>query len=110
MTDDMIAPRGLMERGADADLLREMIGYGAQRLLELEVGGSSGVRCLSDRTAVRPVAQSERKGRHPPRPLGRLGAAPTASGHRIYGGLRSVPDQTPSVSRNAAGAHPPFLR
>ena len=42
MTDDMIAPRGLMERGADADLLREMIGYGAQRLMELEVGGLTG--------------------------------------------------------------------
>ncbi|WP_342237474.1 hypothetical protein [Inquilinus sp. OTU3971] len=31
MTDDMMALRGLMEKSADADLLREMIGFAAQR-------------------------------------------------------------------------------
>ena len=38
MTEDMIALRGLMEKSADADLLREMIGFAAERLMELEVG------------------------------------------------------------------------
>ena len=42
MTDDMIAFRGLMEKSADADLLREMIGFAAQRLMELEVGQLTG--------------------------------------------------------------------
>jgi transposase-like protein len=42
MTDDMIALRGLMEKSADADILREMIGFAAQRLMELEVGGLTG--------------------------------------------------------------------
>jgi transposase-like protein len=42
MTDDMIAFRGLMEKSADADLLREMIGFAAERLMELEVGGVTG--------------------------------------------------------------------
>jgi transposase-like protein len=42
MTEDMIALRGLMEKSADADLLREMIGFAAQRLMELEVGGLTG--------------------------------------------------------------------
>ncbi|MES2897486.1 MAG: IS256 family transposase [Pseudomonadota bacterium] len=42
MTDEMMALRGLMEKSPDADLLREMIGYGAQRLMELEVGGLTG--------------------------------------------------------------------
>ena len=46
MTEDMIALRGLMEKSADADLLREMIGYGAQRLMELEVGEM----CIRDRS------------------------------------------------------------
>src|SRR5882724_3906871 len=42
MTEDMIALRGLMEKSADTDLLREMIGFAAQRLMELEVGGLTG--------------------------------------------------------------------
>jgi len=42
MTNDMIAFRGLMEKSVDADLLREMVGYGAQRLMELEVGALTG--------------------------------------------------------------------
>ena len=42
MTEDMMALRGLTEKSADASFLREMIGYGAQRLMELEVGALTG--------------------------------------------------------------------
>ncbi|MFC0373730.1 IS256 family transposase [Methylobacterium isbiliense] len=42
MTDDMIAFRRLLEKSADADLLREMIGFAAERLMELEVGQITG--------------------------------------------------------------------
>jgi putative transposase len=42
MTNDMMNLKALMEKSADADLLREMVGYGAQRLMELEVGGLTG--------------------------------------------------------------------
>ena len=56
MTDDRIALRELLEKSADADLLREMIGFAAERLMELEVqsltGAGYGERAL-DRLAQR---------------------------------------------------------
>jgi putative transposase len=42
MTDEMITLRALLEKSSDADLLREMIGFTAQRLMELEVAGLTG--------------------------------------------------------------------
>ena len=42
MTDDMMTLRTLLEKSSDADLLREMIGFTAQRLMELEVQGRTG--------------------------------------------------------------------
>ena len=42
MTNEMMSLRGLLEKSADADLLREMIGFAAQRLMDLEVEGLTG--------------------------------------------------------------------
>nr|WP_246647421.1 IS256 family transposase [Rhizobium laguerreae] len=42
MTNDMMNVRSLVEKSADADLLREMIGFAAERLMELEVGSAAG--------------------------------------------------------------------
>ena len=52
MTDDKIALRELLERGPDAGFLREMIGFAAQRLMELETEELCGAG-YGERTAER---------------------------------------------------------
>jgi len=42
MTDEMMSLRTLLEKSADVDLLREMVGFAAQRLMELEVESLTG--------------------------------------------------------------------
>ena len=42
MTTDETALRDLLAKGSDATFLREMIGFAAERLMELEVGEATG--------------------------------------------------------------------
>ncbi len=53
MTDDKIALRELLEKGSDASLLREMIGFAAERLMALETetlcGAAPGERTIERR-------------------------------------------------------------
>lgn len=42
MTDDMMNLRAALEKSADSDFLREMIGYAAHRLMELDVESLTG--------------------------------------------------------------------
>jgi len=42
MTDEMMSLRALLEKSSDAELLREMIGFAAERLMALEVGTLTG--------------------------------------------------------------------
>jgi hypothetical protein len=68
MTDDRIALCELFEKTADADLLREMIGFAAGRLMELEVQGLTGASMASARRAGRRSATATATGTGRPVP------------------------------------------
>ena len=42
MTNDMMDLQALLGKSPDADFLREMIGFAAKRLMEMEVGSLTG--------------------------------------------------------------------
>jgi hypothetical protein len=49
MTDDMMDLQALLGKSGDADFLREMIGFAAQRLMDLKVGGMINPALPEDR-------------------------------------------------------------
>ncbi|HEV2364062.1 MAG TPA: IS256 family transposase [Caulobacteraceae bacterium] len=56
MTENMMDLRGLLEKEPDADVLREMIGFAAKRIMELEIAARTGApygERSSDRLAQR---------------------------------------------------------
>jgi putative transposase len=57
MTNDMMSFRALVEKTPDADLLREMIGFAAERLMEVEVGALTGA-AYGEKSAERLVQRN----------------------------------------------------
>ncbi len=76
MTDNKTALRALLEKGSDATFLREMIGFAAERLMQLETeaayGAAPGERSAG-RTNQRMAIASA---------IGRPGRAPSSCGSR----------------------------
>ena len=70
MTTDMMNLRDLVEKTPHACLLREMIGFAAERLMELEVGAETGAACGEKDPARRrnATATATGTGRHVPEP------------------------------------------
>ncbi|MCP1613320.1 transposase-like protein [Azospirillum lipoferum] len=63
MTNEMVALRAMFEKDADADVLREMIGFAAERLMELEVQCPTGAG-HGKRSAERLVQHNGYRDRH----------------------------------------------
>ena len=74
MTDGKTALRALLEKGSDATFLREMIGFAAERLMQLETevacGAAPGERSAGRTNQRKAIASG----------IGRPGPAPSSCG------------------------------
>lgn len=72
MTDDQTALRDLLAKGSDVTFLREMIGFAAERLMELEVAGMTGA-AHGERSPERLVQRNgyRDRGKRQPVPAGK---------------------------------------
>ena len=62
MTDDMMSIQALLGKSSDSDFLREMIGFAAERLMELEVGALTGA-AYGEKNAERLAQRNGYRGR-----------------------------------------------
>ncbi len=57
LTGEVIAPRGMPEKGTDADVLRGMAGFAAKRSMELEAQALTGA-AHGERSRDRPAQRN----------------------------------------------------
>ena len=105
MTDDMMNLRALVEKTPDADLLREMIGFAAERSMEIEVGAATGAG-YGEKNLLRTAQRNgyrDRDWKHAP--------APSSCAFRSSGGklFPEFPVAAPHGGKGAHSCHPGSL-
>jgi hypothetical protein len=106
MTDDSMALLKLIEKGADADLIRELLACAGHRLMAAEfdqlTGAPAGVRSRSGSTAGTATAIAAE--RH----ASAASSSPSRSSGRLL--RRGLPGAAPHGGEGAQGGHPGGVR
>jgi hypothetical protein len=93
MTEDMITLCTLVENSDNRDFLREMIGFTAQRLMELEVEGKTGGALRREEPrALGPAQRLPRPHLGDPRRHGRAAYPEAAQGRVVLAQLAQLGD------------------
>ena len=104
MIEDVMSPPTFVEKTPDVDLLREMIGFAAVRLMELEVGAATGAG-YGDKN---PLRQAQRNGYRDPDLQTRAGTVRLRI-PKLRKGSYFPSFRTPPHGREGAAELPPIV-